>query len=352
MEDSVKKTTTLISMQTTVAFRGILALAVVFTHLGLYSGGEDSSFLLRGLFAVWGHIAVTCFFLFAGFGLSVSVLKKEGYVKSFPRRRILPMVLFLLIMCAIYALWKLVWLHALSLDEFVFPYSIGLLEVTGFGYGWFIVVLVVLYLLFWLVNRFTDGRSAYLVIAVALYIAVSIVLNLRRDLYLYTPGFAIGYLYARDPEVLRKPYEKHKAAWLIGLSVVAVAGFFLKSGNVLRWFFKGLESTNYLVTLFGLLSMIAISFLLVWMLHVLSIKIETYPSFLNWIGMYSFGIYVAHGLFINLRRWDIITNLALYIVLTIVGTALLMTPFQKLYLLIEKACAGTKKEAVQQKRLQ
>ncbi len=62
-----------------MALRGMLVVLIIVFHCSFYYGFT---------FPDLGHIAVSMFLFFSGYGLELSLHRKKGYLKGFPSNRI------------------------------------------------------------------------------------------------------------------------------------------------------------------------------------------------------------------------------------------------------------------------
>ncbi|MBQ4051316.1 MAG: hypothetical protein IJD13_06765, partial [Oscillospiraceae bacterium] len=134
-----------ISADTTLAVRGFFVLLVFFRHYKTYvtlPRSSDEIFLRfdNGM----GQLIVSLFLFYSGYGIYESYCKKgESYVRSFPKKRFLTVLLHFDITVLLYLLMNLIFGRQYTLGRYLLAltgwYSVG-------NSSWFIFVTLLLYI--------------------------------------------------------------------------------------------------------------------------------------------------------------------------------------------------------------
>lgn len=135
-----------VSLEKTKALRGIAAVGVILHHISQQAAFKETKTL--SFFEGAGIFFVAIFLFCSGYGLIKSLKTKENYFKGFVKNRIVKNILIpFLISTVIYALY-LVFVAGKKMH----PAQLvtGILGLTNLNdYGWFPVVLIVMYLAFY-----------------------------------------------------------------------------------------------------------------------------------------------------------------------------------------------------------
>lgn len=133
-----------LSLEVTKALQGISAICIVFHHISQQQTFQSVNAL--SVFKEIGFLFVGIFFFCSGFGLIKSLQSKPNYLKTFLRRRVLPMVLAYYVMIFFYLIFSL--LSGVKLEKQVWIFSI--LGLTFFNTQcWYVIVITILYLVFY-----------------------------------------------------------------------------------------------------------------------------------------------------------------------------------------------------------
>ena len=123
-----------LSKDDTMALRGMLVILIIVFHCSFYYGFT---------FPDLGHIAVSMFLFFSGYGLELSLHRKEGYLKGFPSNRIFGiLVQYWTIVLAIAVIGLLMYPGSDPIDSI----ASALLKTPH----WFVVEILAFYVLFYL----------------------------------------------------------------------------------------------------------------------------------------------------------------------------------------------------------
>ena len=122
-----------LSVDISNCLKGIFAVMVLLTHMhgrvALFSNS-----IVGTLFSAFGYLAVSGFFFLSGFGLTEQS-KKEGYIKAFPKRKVLPFYLLCCVSVLIYLLRDIIFANQISLIGVVKSFLWGDTVVEN---GWYL----------------------------------------------------------------------------------------------------------------------------------------------------------------------------------------------------------------------
>lgn len=142
-----------ISKDSTDAVRGIFILLIFASHFAKYV--DPFTALIDTLYwrlrVFWGQGVVTCFLFFSGYGIALSAREKgDNYVRSMPRKRILPTLLVYDCSQIIFLLVQLCRGKSYAAKDFLLSFAAW----ESFGNdNWYIFVILGLYIITWLVLR-------------------------------------------------------------------------------------------------------------------------------------------------------------------------------------------------------
>lgn len=138
--------------------RGIACIIVVLSHISIQLGGEGVLIASSNL----GPMAVGVFFLCSGYGLMSSKMMKDNYMDRFLLKR-LPKVLipFWIVNIIFLIEQSLLFGKIFSIDEII-QYTLGIKLICG--YAWYIQCLVILYLVFYITNKFIQDNRLFSII--------------------------------------------------------------------------------------------------------------------------------------------------------------------------------------------
>lgn len=171
-----------LSKDDTMALRGMLVVLIIVFHCSFYY-----SFTFPDL----GHIAVSMFLFFSGYGLELSLHRKKGYLKGFPSNRIFGiLVQYWTIVLAIAIIGLLMYPGTDPIDRI----ASALFKTPH----WFVVEILAFYVLFYLTGtllRREGIRIAVTVICTFLLMFLMFRYYGSALYYLSGAGFAFGILW-------------------------------------------------------------------------------------------------------------------------------------------------------------
>lgn len=158
----ISSSITYLSKENTSCLRGLLALAIIFHHFR-----NIAPFMLHSFFGpvitALGYLCVGMFFFLSGYGLRV---QGRSYLITFPRNRILPYYCTYILAVFLYAAFQRSFPTGKELFCMLTWYG------TNIDFGWYLQAQLLLYLLFWIVYRKSDGKWCPLIIT-GLYILIA-----------------------------------------------------------------------------------------------------------------------------------------------------------------------------------
>ena len=314
--------------------QGFAALAVILHHVtqevtqyGKYDKG------LINIFVDAGVLFTGMFFFFSGYGLIVSLMEKENYLKGFLKKR-LPAVVVPFYVCNLLFI----------IVNLVMGRRVKPLELAGYVSGvvmwndqmWFIVELAVLYVAFYFVFRKRKldasalGRMAFFILVMNI---VSLLLGHdglpeTKGLWFFgewwyntTWLFFIGMLVAKYNDKVVSFAKKHYK-WLLPLGIVLFAVLSYATGWMLKNVGYWLEypgHRGYLEKLVTFLVQCPMVIVFVLTLILLSMKVQFKNKVLSFLGVFALEMYLLQNIFIT-KLTHVIDNDMLFFTAVYAGT--------------------------------
>lgn len=270
---------TVLNRTHTLISRGLAGVCIMTQHI--------TNDLGTSIFTMLGGTGVAIFLILSGFGLNES-FKKHGLEKYW-KKRILSVFL-------VYALFELFMLPIRKDWNGIIPF---LLDITCIKTkAWFLHYLLILYVCYWLINRFTHKREikvvCWVIIAVLTLIFGS---DLEREQAI---SFALGILMSEEKEKIIICLEKRNTMIMVtGLSfTVSFVFLFLKHMAFIRSLFG---TVPYALIQIGIKVPLAIG---------ITMLICMLPNFFisapfRLLGKISFELYLVH--LVLLRFFNVLT---------------------------------------------
>ena len=319
------------SLGQTKILQGITVLGVALHHIAQKTCASwvplpyiDPSHSLN-FFLPMGYLFVSVFLFCSGLGLYRSFRSKPDYLKSFFRRRILPVVIAFYLSEFLYTAVRL--LMGEKMDPVTILWYLSGLHMANTN-AWYAIVIPFFYLAFWAAFRFCrrEGTAISMVFLFALgYTVLGACIDHQNSWWMRGEWwynsiilFPLGLLFAKYEEKVTRVLKKGYIFWL----PLSLAGTFLLSwlsewlvNN--RWGYYG-EWGDPLKVVHRLLSagsqwIVCIFF--VAFCFLLMMKIRFGNRVLAWLGAVTLDFYLMHGLFVELFGYSFlnITNSLLYI---------------------------------------
>ncbi|WP_173465667.1 acyltransferase family protein [Fibrobacter succinogenes] len=181
--------------------KSILPFFIILHHLTNYPGLE----ILKWI----GVPVMGIFFAMSGYGVVVSYLKNENYIKGFLYRDLPKLFIPYFIALFLFIVYR----HFEGIDQ------ISLLKNGGGAYfisnlfsfvptSWFIFVLALHYVFFFIVFRYVKLNVAFKILVVfclvMVYYFIAPYINLHYGRYSACPGFCVGMLFAAYDNIIKK----------------------------------------------------------------------------------------------------------------------------------------------------
>ena len=177
-----------LSKECTSCIKGIFILIVFYSHYISYSTVQLSKdFLMYNMRNFLGQLMVAMFLFYSGYGIFQSIkTKKESYVKSIPKNRILKTLFHFDIAVIIFAIINICLGHSIKLSKFII--SLTGWESVG-NSNWYIFTILCLYLTTYLsFSIFDKNNKKAIILNWILSITLLIVLSIYK-------GPQLGYWY-------------------------------------------------------------------------------------------------------------------------------------------------------------
>ncbi|MBQ4604058.1 MAG: acyltransferase [Clostridia bacterium] len=270
------------SPQKTGAIKGIFVIIVLFSHVRQYitltTEWHDKPFSDFMLFL--GQLMVVMFLFYSGYGVTLGLAKKDGYVKTLLSKRALKVLLHYDIAILIFYFLGL----ALGKNYTIKKLLLSFIGLDGVGNSvWFIFVVLILYVVTWISFRFVKKR-------IILGTAITTVLSVAAMIFLiYNKGkeywwydtllcYPLGMWYAIAKPHIDKALIPSFGKWAICTGVTLAAFITL----------------NHFLILNGKTRVIFVPMALVFALLITfaSMRISINNGVLRWFGKRVFGIYI------------------------------------------------------------
>lgn len=298
MNNSFNKTDYL-SLPQTAALKGILAICVLLCHT-IPASKVFYGNILSPLIGSLGYLSVSVFFFLSGYGIMTQYsIKKEKYLHSFLKRRVLSIYLLTVFLIAIYWIFHRLLGQNDPLYSIISSFLIGNTIVSN---GWYLQVIVLFYLIWYLCVyfiRIPKLRSVALGGAIILYMFAAALLFSGSTWYECSLSFILGMLFQQNRERIEQTFFKTKHRYIRWLILVAClfAGFYVavhitypvnvSINGIIRIGFKCLSSPLFCM-------------LVILVLAVLNLE---QCRILRYLGKISIEIYVLQGIPLALFRW-------------------------------------------------
>ncbi|MBR3819440.1 MAG: acyltransferase family protein [Clostridia bacterium] len=270
------------SPQKTGAIKGIFVIIVLFSHVRQYitltSEWYDKPFTDFMLFL--GQLMVVMFLFYSGYGVTLGLAKKDGYVKSLISKRALKVLLHYDIAILIFYFLGL----ALGKNYTIKKLLLSFIGLDAVGNSvWFIFVILILYIITWISFLFVKKKAVLgTAITTVLSVAAVVVLWLLKgkEYWWYDTllCYPLGMCYAISKPYIDKALVPSFGKWAISTGITLAAfitlnHFFILNGKIRAIFIP-------MALVFTLLTVL------------LSMRISINNGVLRWFGKRVFGIYI------------------------------------------------------------
>lgn len=277
-----------LNVKTTSGLRGFLALGIIFHHLSQWvtTGTEFSNFSYMGTYIV------SIFFFLSAYGLYIQNENKNNYLDSFLIRRLSKILFPFFAISSIYLIYRVLDGQLLDLTFFVNLFVKGRTIIYN---GWFVNVIIFLYLCFYLSFKFFNNKVLSIVlntIFIFCFICFAIKLGYGFWWYNSTLAFIIGLIWAKNQEKIDKILEKH---YFVVLILITVLLFVSHQYNNLLNYLNLKDSYSYAIAANVDNLIFTVYFIVLFMK-----KLNFSNKYLVFVGKISFELYMIHGLVMSI----------------------------------------------------
>ena len=315
-----KYMTDYMSVDKTMAIKGIFIIIVFFSHFNSYvqyTLSLDLAYLKY--FSMIGQCMVTLFMFYSGYGVMESVKKKKmPYVKKMPITRVLGTLFRFDIAILLFAALYLILRMNFTLKQFL----LSLIAWDAIGNSnWYIFAILICYLITYIAFMIFREKgnfypaAAAVTVGIVLYVFILRYFNLK-DVWWYDTIilYACGIWYSLLREKIEKMINHNLITYFCTFAVVLVGAlYFMKNRNNS---FVHLEMCMVLFTA---------------AVVVFSMRVSLNNAVLRWCGQHLFGLYILQRLpmiaFKALKMDEF--NIYLYFVLCLAVTVFMAWLFEK-----------------------
>lgn len=308
---------------------GFFAICIMLHHIGQEMCGSWQQYpLYHGLdlFVPLGFLFVAVFMFFSGYGLYISVEKRPDYLsKGFLKRKALPLIIGYYVTFWVYLAARYFMGQNMSRRD-VILYAIGFMQSNP--YGWFAIVMPLLYLIFYVVFRLCKRYRIPLVvlcIVVYQYIGTLFVHSTcilggewwYNSVHLFWIGLVIAKYRTKLYDMVKKLYLVLLIACAAGVYGSWQLAALLRDG-------RGMYYTERVADKWVVLSAeMLVTTLFVFLILLLGMKIRIGNRVMDFFGKITLEFYLVHGFVIEFFSYSFcdvthpivrITNGALMIV--------------------------------------
>lgn len=177
-----------------------------------------------------GQFVVVPFLFYSGYGIMESLSKKDSFIKTFPKRRFLKIVVQFFIITLVYIV-----LHLLINSNYSLPYILlSFTGITSIGNGgWYILSTFVFYTAIIIAFNLFKKNKIFAVLTVTAILAALMATEMLLDFPTYyyntTIFFAVGMFYSLLKSTFDKIVMKNNFTWAATLAISLLGFVFLKS---------------------------------------------------------------------------------------------------------------------------
>ena len=318
-----------LSMDSTNAVRGVFMVLIFLSHfMQYYSYTSEFDKLGGNVSRTLGQMIVVMFMFYSGYGIGESVKRKgTGYIKSFPKNRVLKTLLHFDVAILIYFILSLILELNYPADQVVLAF-IGWTSIGNSN--WYIFAVIILYIITWAAfSVFRKNKIAAAAGVTLLTVVYIVVMSFFKEYWWYDTVlcYAAGLWYSLFKEKLEKLLTKYNIVWLI----IAVA-------SAVGWWYAHMYRVIVPMRILE-----AILFAL--MVVTLSLKVSIRNKPLIWLGKHTFEIYILMRMPMKLLAlWGLKDiNVYLYLAASFVATIAICVVFSYLLKGIDKLIFRHKK---------
>lgn len=270
------------SPQKTGAIKGIFVIIVLFSHVRQYVTLGTNPFHepFNDFMLFLGQLMVVMFLFYSGYGVTLGLAKKEGYVKTLLSKRALKVLLHYDIAILIFYFVGLALGKNYSLKKLLLSF-IGL-DAVG-NSVWFIFVILILYVITWAAFRFIKKRVVLgtAITTVLSLVCVAVLYLLKGKEYWWYDTllcYPLGMWYAIAKPHIDKFLLRDSGKWFTATAITL--SLFLLLNDLFPIYHKSRKIFIPMALLFALLIVLV------------SMRVSVNNGVLRWFGKRVFGIYI------------------------------------------------------------
>lgn len=295
--------------------RGIACVIVVLSHISIQLGGEGVLIASSNL----GPMAVGVFFLCSGYGLMHSKMIKDHYMDRFLLKR-LPKVLipFWIVNIIFLIEQSLLFGEIFSIDEII-QYTLGIKLICG--HAWYIQCLVILYLVFYITNKFIQDNRLFSIVLFFEVVGLKILFFIAGNkLFGEILPFGIGILLACIPkDKIKDLAAKYYKLFFCVLFFLYMITYLYMS--IIKWHISSFFMNSFLIDDI-MLTLCQNSFVLLVIWIMMKYQVRSRAS--KFIGGISYEVYLLHQIAIDcVITWLGIEEKTLCLFISLVGAIFL-----------------------------
>ena len=208
-----------LNVKSTSGLRGFLAIGIIFHHLSQWvtSGEEFSNFSYMGTYIV------SIFFFLSAYGLYSQNENKKNYLDNFLVKRLSKILVPFFSISLIYMFYRFVNGQLMDLDFFANLFKKGSTIIYN---GWFVDIIILMYIFFYISFKFFRNKSISIVINTIFiigYICSAIKLNYGFWWYNSILTFIVGLLWAKNQEKIDRVLDRYYFIILVLVTVLLFA---------------------------------------------------------------------------------------------------------------------------------
>lgn len=269
----------------TNGLKGILAIGIILHHLSQEVTTGD----VFTNFAYMGSYIVSIFFFLSGYGLYVQNSKSKTYLDNFFRKRLLKILVPFISIWMIYLIYRIgMNKESINFDYFIKLFTVGKTVIYN---GWFIDVIILIYIFFYLSFKFVENKRVAIIIN-SMFIIIIIAIKLHYSFWWYNSilTFILGLVWAKNKDKIDEVIDNNLFTIMISTTFL----MFVFHNYDIVLIKLGLTS-SYMYALAA--NMDNLIFTLYFILLIRNINFEN--KYLTALGGISFELYMIHGLVIQ-----------------------------------------------------
>ena len=307
-----------VSIETTKRINGIFVILVFLSHSIQYIDYSSSWIDSYGKFIISniGQLMVTTFLFFSGYGIYESIkAKKENYINTIPKKRILSTLIKFDIAVLIFGVVS----HILNIKYDIKTILLSFIGWESLGNSnWYIFAIIVLYLITYLVFKLVKSKDVIRIgIITLLTIVYMLIISKFKDGWWYDTVlcYPLGMWFSLYKEKIEKVLKNRPKCYYISLiiSIMVLGISLLFRKNI--YVYSTIYVTSFIVCVV-----------------LLSMKVKLSSNILKFMGTNVFYIYIYQRLpMMILDKYDIyFSNRYIFLIISFIATILLSIIINKI----------------------